>query len=533
MLRGVDPLMKELSPGTIVGGDFQVERLLSAGGMGAVYVARQLSTGSERALKIMHPSFVADPAMRERFSREARVGAMVPSDHVVQVVGAGVDPVLGVPWLAMELLAGENLAQYVARRGALPPHELVEILRPVCHALAAAHGRGIVHRDIKPENVFLATTQSTSHPMMVKVLDFGIARVSAGAETSSTAAMGTPMWMAPEQTELRSQVSPASDVWALGLLAFWLATGKVYWRAGNAGGASVPQLMREVLFEPLVPASARALELGVPVALPPGFDAWFARAVARDPAARFPSAAEAASALLGEVLGASALPSFAPPPAPSAPSVASSPVSATAVPTTVAAPPSRPKKQGALGLVLLAMAGLLAVFGALAAGAAYLYFRDGDELVPASSSGSPVAPLPPSASALVAEPAPSAPAPVAKNPRPHGATTATGSDAGASKPVPSASAAEPELPPYNASAAQSAVQTKATWAGTACKSHPGPAAIGGTVTIQPNGFAGKVLVAPKDLGNSRATCAISIMYGVKTSPYAGKETHDLPFTVVF
>ncbi len=530
----VDPLLKELPPGTIVGGDFQVERLLSAGGMGAVYVARQLSTGSERALKIMHPSFVADPAMRERFSREARVGAMVPSDHVVQVVGAGVDPVLGVPWLAMELLAGENLAQWVARRGALPPHELVEILRPVCHALTAAHGRGIVHRDIKPENVFLATTQSTSHPMMVKVLDFGIARVSAGAETSSTAAMGTPMWMAPEQTELRSQVSPASDVWALGLLAFWLATGKIYWRAGNAGGASVPQLMREVLFEPLEPASTRARELGVPVTLPPGFDAWFARAVARDPAARFPSAAEAASALLGEVLGAAALPSFAPPPAPSAPSVASSPVSATAVPTTVAALPTRPKKPGALGLVLLSMAGLLAVFGAIAAVAAYLYFRDGDELPLASNSTSPpAAPLPPSASEVAAEPAPSATAPVAKTPRPHSATTAPVPDAGAAKPVPSASAAEPELPPYNAAAAQSAVQTKATWAGTACKSHPGPAAIGGTVTIQPNGFAKRVIVAPKDLGNSRATCAIGIMYGVKTSAYGGKDTHDLPFTVIF
>ena len=161
--------------------------------MGAVYVAEQASTGKRRAIKVMHPALVADPSLRERFVQEAKVGGLIASDHVVEVVGAGVDPTLGVPWIAMELLEGEDLGHYLPGRGPMSMDEALSVLRPLCHALAAAHAAGIVHRDVKPENVFLAATHSTTHPTIVKVLDFGIAKVAAQARQTATAAMGTPL----------------------------------------------------------------------------------------------------------------------------------------------------------------------------------------------------------------------------------------------------------------------------------------------------------------------------------------------------
>ncbi len=512
----------ELRPGTTLGGDFRIERPLSSGGMGAVYVAVQVSTGKQRALKVMHSSLVLDPTMRERFEREARVGAMVPSDHVVEVVAAGVDAQLGVPWLAMELLHGENLLDYVARRGPLSPAEAAEILRPVCHALAAAHARGVVHRDVKPENVFLARTQSTTHPVIVKMLDFGIARVAADARTASTAAMGTPMWMAPEQTELRSHVTPASDVWALGLIAFWLLTAKPYWHAGAHPGASVAQLMREILFEPMVAASARAAELGA-AKLPPAFDAWFARCMARDPAQRFPTASEAGNVLLTEVLGVGPLPGPAPDPSgPRWPSVAppGSAASATAVPIVTAATEPR---RGALGLAVGAMVGLVGLFAVAAALALWVYLRPGAD----ESSRPPIAvasaSVVPSAAPVAStpEPAPVPSATVAKKPPP------------SSPPAPSASATPKEPPPYNAAVATNAVKVKANWATHACKQMDGGTGYSGTVTFGPNGLVVKVSVNPTFPASGRALCVRSTMTATRVPAYAGKETHDVPYHVSF
>ena len=342
-----------MGPGTVLGGDFKVERPLGVGGMGSVYVAKQLSTGKPRAVKVMHPSLVTSPDMRERFVQEARIGSLIASDHVVEVVGAGVDTDTGVPWLAMELLNGEDLTQYVARCGRLSIEDLPRIMRPVFHALSAAHQQGIVHRDIKPDNIFLATAQSTTAAMTVKVLDFGIAKVAAQALDAGTSAMGTPLWMAPEQTEQRAHVSPATDVWALGLVVFWCLTGRNFWRTAQTGTGSVPQLMREVLFEPMGPASARAQELAQGLSLPPGFDAWFAKCTARDPKQRYPDASAAGVELFTNVLGVSAsttgvsapmtlpsntrssMPGAAPlVPAPSAATITAAPVTSTRSPNS-------------------------------------------------------------------------------------------------------------------------------------------------------------------------------------------------------
>src|SRR5829696_940531 len=115
-----------MNPGTIFGGEFRIVRPLSAGGMGAVYIAEQASTSKLRALKLMHPMLLSDTRLRERFEQEARVGGLIRSDHVVQVISAGVDHQAGVPWIAMELLEGEDLAACLRRRGAFQPGEVYE-----------------------------------------------------------------------------------------------------------------------------------------------------------------------------------------------------------------------------------------------------------------------------------------------------------------------------------------------------------------------------------------------------------------------
>ncbi|MGC4087603.1 MAG: serine/threonine-protein kinase [Polyangiaceae bacterium] len=282
--------LAHLEVGTVFAADFRVIRRLSQGGMGTVYVVEQLSTGKQRALKLMLPQLVSDASLRKRFEQEARVGAHIESEHIVDVVGAGVDAATGTPWLAMELLQGEDLAARVQRAGALPLDELRAVLGQLCHAIAAAHAAGVVHRDLKPENVFLAQARRAGVSITVKVLDFGIAKLVAESRTTATAAIGSPAWMAPEQTARGSAIGPTADVWAIGLITFFLLTGRHYFRAADDETATLAALLREVVLDPLPLASQRALELGKP--LPAGFDDWFARAVQRDVAARFASVAE-------------------------------------------------------------------------------------------------------------------------------------------------------------------------------------------------------------------------------------------------
>ncbi len=283
--------------GSVFAGDYRVERPLSQGGMGSVYVVEQLSTGMRRALKLMRPELVSDLVLRERFAREARVGASIASDHVVSVLAAGVDTETGMPWLVMELLEGRDLATLLEQEGALSPQRTREIFEQLCHAIGAAHVAGVVHRDLKPENVFVAEARRAGASTTVKVLDFGIAKIIAEAKTSSTDAMGTPLWMAPEQTERAGRIGPATDVWALGLIAFAMLTGRSYWLAASDRQSGVSALLREIVLDPMAPASQRALQLGWSRPLPVGFDAWFARCTAREPRERYTDAAIAMQAL--------------------------------------------------------------------------------------------------------------------------------------------------------------------------------------------------------------------------------------------
>ncbi|HEX2733893.1 MAG TPA: protein kinase [Polyangiaceae bacterium] len=295
-----------LTPGSVFAGQFRVVRPLAEGGMGAVYVAEQLSTGKQRALKVMQPMLLGDARSRERFELEATVASKLYSDHIVEVVGAGVDAASGAPWLAMELLSGQTLAELVERQGVRSRDEVADIFRQLCYGLSEAHRAGLVHRDLKPENVFLADARRADVRFTVKILDFGIAKVVQETKSVATTAIGTPLWMAPEQTESGVRVSPRTDVWPLGLIAFYLFTGRYYWRSAGEPDTSLMAILREVLMGPLDAPSSRSAEFGNGNSLPPGFDEWFLRCLSRSPNERFANAAEAMDAL-APVLGVAPL----------------------------------------------------------------------------------------------------------------------------------------------------------------------------------------------------------------------------------
>lgn len=345
--------------GDVFAGDFRIEAPLAMGGMGAVYVAEQLSTGRKRALKLMHPSLVENPRTRERFEQEARIGSRIASDHVVEVVAAGIDAASGSPWLAMELLDGETLTARVERAGPLPPAETLEVFRQLCHALGAAHSAGLVHRDIKPDNLYLAVPRREGVPFTLKILDFGIAKLNEDVRSTggATGAVGSPMWMAPEQTS-STGVTSSTDVWALGLVAYFCLTGRSYWRAATTEDGTLQGLLKEICIDPIDPPSSRAPYL------PPGFDAWFSRCVARDPSRRFADASQALAALHPVLAGAAA--SVAPG-GPAAPAHSYPALSATS-PTAVSAAASVVAERSAAGSDNKALKWLLAIVALITIG---------------------------------------------------------------------------------------------------------------------------------------------------------------------
>ncbi len=291
----------QIPDGSLIGGRYRVERKLAQGGMGALYVVLHEGTGRRMALKVMHPRYVADAKSRGRFAQEARLGSMIASEHIVEVYDAGVDEERGIPYLAMELLEGETVAARLTRIGrgrGLAPSDAHEVLRQLCSALAAAHARNVVHRDLKPENLFLIPHADGSSGFTLKVLDFGIAKLLNPSQSSQnvTTAIGTPLWMAPEQNTT-AELTPATDVWAVGLIAFRLLTGRFYWRGASGRELDMAMLLAELERERLPPASERARELGVADDIPLALDPWLSRCIVRDPAARFQSGAELGAAL--------------------------------------------------------------------------------------------------------------------------------------------------------------------------------------------------------------------------------------------
>jgi len=298
-----DPTPGVLAAGQVFHGRYEIVRCLRAGGMGAVYECIHLKTRKHRAIKVMLPQILADASMRSRFELEARVTADIESEHIVETFDAGVDEATGAPFLVMELLRGEDLRSIVKRRGALPASETVLLLAQAALALDKTHAAGVVHRDLKPDNLFV-TTRDDGAPRL-KVLDFGIAKVvaDAGHTVQQTAMIGTPLYMSYEQILGEGTIGPGADIYALGHIAFTLLTGRPYWADEQKASPAIYVFLGNVMAGTLEPPTVRAARREV--ALPPAFDAWFARATARLASDRF----EGASALVHElavVLGVSA-----------------------------------------------------------------------------------------------------------------------------------------------------------------------------------------------------------------------------------
>jgi serine/threonine-protein kinase len=222
--------------------------------------------------------------MRMRFEREAIAAARLRSPNVVTVIDHGVWE--GVPYIAMELLEGEDLSVRLRRVGCLSPRETVSIVAQVARALTRAHAAGLVHRDLKPANIFLVRDDDRE---IAKVLDFGVAKLDsrAGVDemTTTGAVLGTPHYMSPEQAQGAKNLDHRSDLWALAVVAYRCLTGLLPFDSEALG-----ELFVRIIMRPLPVPSQVA-----PV--PPGLDAWWLRAASRDPAMRFQSARELADAL--------------------------------------------------------------------------------------------------------------------------------------------------------------------------------------------------------------------------------------------
>jgi hypothetical protein len=261
-------------------GPYRVVRQLGAGGMGAVYLATDTRLGRKIALKVMLPRYAANPAAKERFLREARAAAQVSHDNVVTVYEA--DERGGVPYIAMQLLQGYPLDEYLRKKGGPGLAQILRIARETAAGLAAAHALGLVHRDIKPGNLWLEAPHGR-----VKVLDFGLAKpVDADVElTRSGAVVGTPAYMSPEQAR-GQKVDARADLFSLGVVLYRLTTGRLPFHGENTMAVLMALGTEE-------PTPVRELNPAVPEAL----EALIHQLLAKDPARRPQTADEVAEAV--------------------------------------------------------------------------------------------------------------------------------------------------------------------------------------------------------------------------------------------
>jgi hypothetical protein len=229
-------------------GPYWLRGQLGAGGMGRVFLGLS-ADGRPVAVKIVRPDLAADPEFRARFRREVAVARRVSSQYTAPVVDADLDSPM--PWLATAYVAGSSLLDAVAQHGPLPPAKVLELAAGLAEGLSAIHAAGVVHRDLKPSNVLLAQDGP-------RLIDFGISRaVEASALTHTGMVMGSPGFMSPEQADGRG-VGSASDIFSLGAVLAFAATGQ-----GPFGAGSTPALVYRVVYSPpsleRVPAEVRPL----------------------------------------------------------------------------------------------------------------------------------------------------------------------------------------------------------------------------------------------------------------------------------
>jgi eukaryotic-like serine/threonine-protein kinase len=271
----------------ILGEKYRLIRQLDEGAMGSVWLAEHVSLKSPVAIKLISEEVAETEDGVQRFFREARTAAALRNPHVVQILDYGVEQ--AIPYIVMELLEGEPLSERLQRVGRLSPKETERVLRHVSRALSRAHDAGIVHRDLKPANIFIVSHEEEE---LVKLLDFGIAKTrtdvlnaSMASNTRTGVFLGTPFYMSPEQIESSKRLDFRADIWGMGVLAYECLLGALPF-VGDTFGS----LILSICSRPLPVPSQHG-----PV--PAGFDEWFVRACARDPAQRFQSAREASAEL--------------------------------------------------------------------------------------------------------------------------------------------------------------------------------------------------------------------------------------------
>jgi eukaryotic-like serine/threonine-protein kinase len=242
--------MMELE-GRIVGGRYQLGSLLGVGGMARVYLASDRVLQRQVAVKVLSPLYAQDPLFVERFRREARSAARLSQPNIVAVFDSGSDA--DQPYLVMEHIPGQSLAQLLARQGRLAPRRAAELAIQVCAALAAAHAQGLVHRDIKPANVLVGDDGQ------VKVTDFGIVKAAATATLTGTGVvLGTAAYLSPEQAR-GGPVDTRSDLYSLGCVLYELLCGAPPFGSGT-DSPQVAVASRH-LHQPPEPPSARNPEV--------------------------------------------------------------------------------------------------------------------------------------------------------------------------------------------------------------------------------------------------------------------------------
>lgn len=267
---------------------YEVLGTLGEGGMGLVYRVRDRETSEILALKLLRPEIARDPAMMERFKDEIRLARRITHKNVCRIYDF--NRVNDVTYITMEYVDGESLHAYLKRAGKLSPERVIDLARQITAGLSEAHAQGVVHRDLKPENVMLARDG------MVKLMDFGIARALGGNVTSKQTVIGTPGYMAPEQSQGKL-VDQRTDLYALGLILYECLTGKRAFSGATPVEVALKQLKER-------PAPLRKL---MP-ATPPHLEAVVLRCLEKEPSRRFASAAELQRALVPSSVSAQRTP---------------------------------------------------------------------------------------------------------------------------------------------------------------------------------------------------------------------------------
>lgn len=294
--------------GSVFAGYRIVRPLGESSARGDLYLATRLATARSCALRVLPAALVADPEGAARFEEVGSLRAGIDSGHVVDLIDAGVDKASGAPWFAMPFLKGKTLEKYAD--APLSQDDTLEVLAQLAHALNAMNVVGCAHGTLDPERIVLLEDESYGSPFTLKVLDFWTEALLRERLRPYTPDDGALRWVAPELLDPDVTPTRAADVWSFGLLAFRLLTGVSYWQGVGAA------LRAEVTAAPLEDPSRRARALGLPDTLPDGFDAWFARCVARPIDERFADVDAAIDQLAPLLGGESITDDDAPAPAP-------------------------------------------------------------------------------------------------------------------------------------------------------------------------------------------------------------------------